>query len=385
MSGTPVGLAMVPTEVTAAAPGPREKIKKLAARLRRLRKDHDDWVSAIQSFSAQEVAILEGYQRDSEAAEIEILLTLEAKLKDRRTLPRGQGKQAIATLLHLICRGVLMDGVSPRHQDTFIAIHDRHAPIPYLTLVAEGYRRQAAQWGVDLGDLDGLSQEEMATRLRDGMLEAARETFEKVMGEPPAVEEAPCQCEDCRRRRRAAGAQPDLRKEKSVPAAHRLRELYRRLVRQLHPDRERESALRLRKTEWLQRVNAAFRAGDLQGLLDLQAELGLAAVDPVGALDPAYFADLEANLRAQVRGMEAKLKTLKQDFKESLSSLCAKPPRMRSTSLNGMLDGLRLRCAASVVQHRDQAAALALMSDWQLLEWVSVRTRAELSERDQLG
>jgi hypothetical protein len=52
-----------------------------------------------------------------------------------------------------------------------------------------------------------------------------------------------------------------------------VREIFRKLASQLHPDREPDGAERERKTRLMQRVNVAYAANDLLGLLELQLEV----------------------------------------------------------------------------------------------------------------
>jgi curved DNA-binding protein CbpA len=42
-----------------------------------------------------------------------------------------------------------------------------------------------------------------------------------------------------------------------------VREVFRKLASELHPDRETDPAEHARKTELMQRVNQAYKAGDL--------------------------------------------------------------------------------------------------------------------------
>ena len=52
-----------------------------------------------------------------------------------------------------------------------------------------------------------------------------------------------------------------------------LREVFRKLVQDLHPDREQDPLERERKNALMQRVNAAYEAGDLLTLFELQVEI----------------------------------------------------------------------------------------------------------------
>jgi hypothetical protein len=87
-------------------------------------------------------------------------------------------------------------------------------------------------------------------------------------------------------RARFAQAQPKPRKKSAKALAQEakleeeknniklsLREVYRKLVSSLHPDREQDEAERKRKTGLMQRVNVAYEKQDLLGLLELQLEI----------------------------------------------------------------------------------------------------------------
>lgn len=77
--------------------------------------------------------------------------------------------------------------------------------------------------------------------------------------------------------RRAPPGKPSA-KEKRVAAEElrlqqSVREIFRKLVSTLHPDRETDPAERVRKTALMQRVNVAYEKNDLLGLLELQFEI----------------------------------------------------------------------------------------------------------------
>jgi hypothetical protein len=88
-------------------------------------------------------------------------------------------------------------------------------------------------------------------------------------------------------RPKAAGALARERRQEAE--ADRLkqsvRDIFRKLASELHPDREPDAAERERKTALMQRVNVAYAANDLLGLLELQLEveqLDQAGLDNLG-------------------------------------------------------------------------------------------------------
>ncbi len=61
--------------------------------------------------------------------------------------------------------------------------------------------------------------------------------------------------------------------EEEALSQQSVREIYRKLAAALHPDREKDIDERIRKTELMQRVNAAYGKKDLLKLLELQLEI----------------------------------------------------------------------------------------------------------------
>jgi hypothetical protein len=66
------------------------------------------------------------------------------------------------------------------------------------------------------------------------------------------------------RDKRAAGGRPHAESAAAAHASTRLKELYRKLARRLHPDVHRE--MTAQKTEWWHQAQAAYEAGDVEQL-----------------------------------------------------------------------------------------------------------------------
>ncbi len=142
------------------------------------------------------------------------------------------------------------------------------------------------------GDIDVRSPHAMLKALhaqlaeQDGEAAAAEQQQEQPRPKRPA--------DLARERRLAAEAQ---RVKQSM------RDIFRKLASQLHPDRETDDAERQRKTALMQRVNAAYAANDMLGLLELQLE--------VEQIDQASLANLS----------EDRIKQYNKVLKEQLSEL----------------------------------------------------------------
>jgi len=82
---------------------------------------------------------------------------------------------------------------------------------------------------------------------------------------------------------------------------------YRKLSSSLHPDREQDPVERERKTEFMQRVNAAYAKKDLLKLLELQLE--------VEQVDPAYINNIaEDRLKYINKVLQGQLSELEQEI-----------------------------------------------------------------------
>lgn len=118
------------------------------------------------------------------------------------------------------------------------------------------------------------------------------ELDEDADGEPPESEAGAWsakmaereQAEQQRRAEREHKRKPSARElrqqEEAQKVQQSLREIYRKLVSDLHPDREPDEAERKRKTALMQRANVAYEKKDLLALLELQVEV--AHIDQAG-------------------------------------------------------------------------------------------------------
>ena len=117
------------------------------------------------------------------------------------------------------------------------------------------------------------------------------------------------------RRESAREKKVEERKEKALKeATGAVREVYRKLVGALHPDREVDPAERERKTRLTQRANRAYKANDLLHLLDLQFE--------VGQIDPQALAEMpEARIRPYNDVLREHLRAVRAEIEGRIDAL----------------------------------------------------------------
>lgn len=121
-----------------------------------------------------------------------------------------------------------------------------------------------------------------------------------------------------------------------------LREVYRKLASELHPDREADSSERGRKTELMQRVNLAYKGGDLLTLLTLQIEIEQINGSDLAALPQSLVKRYNQVLRGQLTAIDRELADQCVRYEEILQShVRLTQPAQVDRSLSQMLRELR--------------------------------------------
>jgi curved DNA-binding protein CbpA len=107
-------------------------------------------------------------------------------------------------------------------------------------------------------------------------------------------------------------------------AHHAVREVYRKLASQLHPDREKDDDERRQKTAMMQRANAAYEKGDLLTLLNLQLECAQLDADALSELPEKRLERYNRALEEQARTLQAQ----KQEYCRDLADMLELPPTL---------------------------------------------------------
>lgn len=243
-----------------AASRARTQFNKLVKQLEQERALLAAWQESIprlRQLSAQELEPLE-QTYDQQRRRLVILF-------DHAYGDKLMGKRDKAKLFDLICtlvEDLLIDGEDVELE----AIYRKYVGEDLAGFTPEEDEAMARgmledMLGTPLGDdFDTSSPEAMLASFQAKMAEQAAEQ---------AKQGAP--------RKRAKSAKAAAREERQQAEQQRLqqsvRDIYRKLASALHPDRETDVAERDRKTALMQRVNVAYAANDLLGLLELQLEV----------------------------------------------------------------------------------------------------------------
>lgn len=152
--------------------------------------------------------------------------------------------------------------------------------------------------------------------------EPTPETIEELyrrMDERMAAEQREREAQASQRKRsRKESAAQARREEEAEGARLSVREIYRKLVSSLHPDREADPAERERKTTLMKEINRAYQANDLLSLLKLQMEVEQISAATLATLPAQRLAHYNEVLREQLRTLQAEIEECTQKLAYAL-------------------------------------------------------------------
>lgn len=240
-------------------------IAKIAAQ-RQLLQQWQDFIPVYESLFAKEMEPLIGSWRDKRSAMVYLL----DNALEGRGLTKAFRAKAIDILLILVSE-LLSDAPDAGLRE----LHDKYSP---RSLDAKR-QDELALTKLIAGSLLNVELDE-----DDEKLSSPEELGERIAAKLRAAqdERAAGAAQASPKRRGKAGAKAEAteaeRSRIAQGASRVLREVYRKLVSELHPDRETDLARRKAKTAQMQKVNQAYANGDLLALLELQ--LSIAQIDP---------------------------------------------------------------------------------------------------------
>jgi hypothetical protein len=301
--------APAPQLVHIAAPSPdsaslskeQKAFNRFTRRIARLEKDLAAFRAAATRLRQQVQTEYRPLQQAHNAQRAALVRVLDRAL-DTYKLSRTERSKIVA-LLDRGCRDLLERGF-----EELQPIFDKHAPPPDAAAEAELDRQTVEamkrlmelQYGIEFDPAADVSTPEKMQAYVQQQLAAAE--AEAARQEAEAAERR------ARRRKspkQQAAEEQKKAEEKNITQA--VRTLYMDLVKHLHPDREPDEAEKIRKTGLLQRVTAAYEAGELLTLLRLQLELERIDQDHLERLADDQLRYYNQLLREQARELEQAL------------------------------------------------------------------------------
>jgi hypothetical protein len=284
------GLVGIFASTLAMTPAQR-KFNQLIERIKLQRQELDDWRVFRQRYQQQ----LADHHQPAMARLLEKQIAMVRWLDrtmDGKALSKRERAKTRDIIFHLLSQ------LLAESQDAeLVLLHDKYAPRSFSdqhddlellrTLASDAF-------GVDVGSYTGSASPEELAEWLDEQLRA---------GEPEPQASSP------RKKSAKSRARDALREQSAQGATRAVREVFRKLASELHPDRETDPAEHARKTELMQRVNQAYKAGDLLALLELQLS--------IEQINPKALADLaDEKLRHYVHVLEEQSRRLSEELAE---------------------------------------------------------------------
>ncbi|MDN7902158.1 J domain-containing protein [Burkholderia cepacia] len=272
-------------------------IRQIEKRRERLRS----WELVTPVFQQQYVNELLPLQKTATTLEIRMVHCLDEAYARLTKVERSKVALVIVDLA-----GDLI-GEDGGESEELKAIHDKYSPTSYDSQVAaevDGMRSMfETVFGVDLGDdLDPISPDDLLQRADAHMRQAQLER-------------------DARRAKRKKSSRQQAAEarvqEQQAKINLSIREIYRKLASELHPDRETNERERERKTGLMQRLNEAYRKKNLLQLLELQLELEHVDQHALDSMSEERLKHYNVILKEQIRELDQEILHVESAFRSA--------------------------------------------------------------------
>ncbi len=206
-----------------------------------------------------------------------------------------------------------------------------------------------AMFGVDLGDVETAdlnSPEEILARVQAQIEREQQRRLDE-------------QAQHSSRRKTAKQTAKQRAKEEKLKAESdetnlSLREVYRKLVSALHPDREPDPAERARKTALMQRVNQAYEKKDLLKLLELQLAIEQIDARAIANLSEERLKHFNKILREQLSELAQEILAVQMPLREQLNMSPTQPIAMKTVMPRLMQDIAHLKSQIRRIENEIQ-------------------------------
>lgn len=280
---------------------------QLSAKIRREKERLAEAQQRVDEFSQRLLTSLQPVQTRIRAAQWKLLLGIDQWLdaKQRGVRLSRRDRTRLECLIAQLIADLLM--ADERDDPALVALREKYAsacrPLDHATDIEHAEAMMGGLFG--------------AEAVSGHTAQTVDELYEHVCSKFHEQERAAFEAEE---QRRAAGrskrggpskaALAQARKQAAAEqATASLRDIYRKLVSSLHPDREPDAAERERKTVLLQRANQAYERGDLMALFTLQTE--------IAQIDASHLANLpEERIKHYILMLGAQLRELQLQIAE---------------------------------------------------------------------
>jgi hypothetical protein len=343
----PCSLVLTLAQIRPASREQRQ-FQRLVAQIELKRSQLKSWQTYVLRYNQRicdELAPLQAQLRAGQQQMVALIDELLTRPGKGLRLGRVQRAKLRAVLLNLL------EGLLGEKRDAALeAMHDRYSDLPHEQVRQEMQRAQTF-----IEDVMDLHSDETQTQEHS-------HPDEKRFRAGSAK----------------SGAKQAQRDEAAKEVGQSLREVFRKLVSALHPDREPDEHARQRKTVLMQQVNQAYEARDLLTLLTLQLEIEQISAASLSAASRERLTHYNHILREQLIELDRELEQSIAPFRQGLGSF-----RGQSVTIADVDRGLSAACAQLSLVIRQLQADMVAFRDPERLRHSLKHFELE-PERDEL-
>lgn len=292
----------------------QKQFNRLIARIEGQRRLLAEWEAYLPQFRAQVAQQMEPLQRRLDEQRRALLQVLDAA-HDGPGLTRRERDKLAAVIVD-----IAEEMLSRADDEQVLASHDKHAERSH----AESKQEDAELLKAMAEEMFGERLDELeAASSPDEVLEALHERLRRADGKHGAEDEGgdePTPAPPPPPRNARAAARQAREAAQAQAATQSMRDVYRKLVSALHPDREPDPAERERKTALMQRANQAYERQDLLQLLEIQAESTQIDAQRLAGVGETQLRHYIAVLKEQADTLDAELRELTGPLTQDLPS-----------------------------------------------------------------
>jgi hypothetical protein len=286
----------------------QQSFRKLVANIERKREELRQWQAFQQRYNQRVTTEFEPVRSELLQQQRQMAVLID-ELLSQRSQSRRLSRAERAKLRDLLMS--LLDALSAQgHDEALAALREKHT-----SPSAKKDQRLEMEFTESLlTDVLGLEVDENhgASSVEELLDHAHRKMQQRDRSQRANERESG-------RRAKRSAAEDAVRAKREQAArevSQSLRDVFRKLVSALHPDREPDPSERARKNQLMQRVNQAYDAKDLLTLLGLQLEIEQIDAAHLSSTSAERLAHYNQILREQLTRLEAELESVIEPYRE---------------------------------------------------------------------
>jgi hypothetical protein len=276
------------------------------------------WQGTMQAYQRKVASDFAPLLQTYESLQADMVFAMDKALdahavKSGKGAPKGLTKTERRVVQELICE-LAENLIVATGDDTLKAVYNKHNDIDFDAEEAQAAQSMKAvmqgMFGVDL-DADEAGDKGDGVQSPQDVIRKLQEQMKK-MWQQESEESSPSSSPKNPPKRKTAKqlAREEKQKTEADQTSQSIREVYRKLVSALHPDREPDPTERIRKTALMQRVNQAYDKKDLLQLLELQLELEHIDAQTIAGLSEDRLKHFNKVLKEQLAELEQEIASM---------------------------------------------------------------------------